>query len=111
MNDDLHLKVMCDFVQIKHITGSTANTFLEYIQRNLPEGMAMKVTRVNNCICCHIVCSESMLEFAIAQLCLCLHSCLSTRCCHTQACSHDFILGATEAVRVTFFRKKVDDFF
>jgi len=30
---------------IKHITGSTADTFLEYIQRNLPEGVAMKVTK------------------------------------------------------------------
>lgn len=34
-------------VQLKHLTGSTANTLLEYIQRNLPEGMAMKVTRVS----------------------------------------------------------------
>ncbi|ESO12040.1 hypothetical protein HELRODRAFT_135844, partial [Helobdella robusta] len=32
-------------VQLKNLTGSTANTFLEYIQRNLPEGMAMKITR------------------------------------------------------------------
>jgi small subunit ribosomal protein S10 len=32
-------------IQIKHVTGSTADTLLEYIQRNLPEGMAMKVTR------------------------------------------------------------------
>ncbi|CAG5114746.1 unnamed protein product [Candidula unifasciata] len=31
--------------EIKNITGSTADTFLEYIQRNLPEGMAMKVTK------------------------------------------------------------------
>ncbi|XP_048734258.2 uncharacterized protein LOC125650223 isoform X2 [Ostrea edulis] len=28
-----------------YLTGSTANTFLEYIQRNLPEGIAMKVTK------------------------------------------------------------------
>lgn len=28
------------------LTGSTADTFLEYIQRNLPEGVAMKVTKV-----------------------------------------------------------------
>ncbi|XP_064108267.1 small ribosomal subunit protein uS10m-like [Macrobrachium nipponense] len=27
------------------LTGSTADTFLEYIQRNLPEGIAMKVTK------------------------------------------------------------------
>ena len=32
-------------IQLQHLTGSTADTFLEYIQRNLPEGMAMKVTR------------------------------------------------------------------
>ncbi|BFZ07373.1 hypothetical protein BsWGS_10412 [Bradybaena similaris] len=31
--------------EIKYITGSTASTFLEYIQRNLPEGVAMKVTK------------------------------------------------------------------
>ena len=35
--------------QLKHITGSTADTFLEYIQRNLPEGMCMKVTKVSIC--------------------------------------------------------------
>ncbi|KAM3724214.1 putative 28S ribosomal protein S10 [Dirofilaria immitis] len=29
---------------IGHVTGSTASTFLEYIQRNIPEGVAMKVT-------------------------------------------------------------------
>lgn len=29
------------------LTESTALTFLEYIQRNLPEGVAMKVTKVN----------------------------------------------------------------
>ena len=28
-----------------HLTESTAITFLEYIQRNLPEGVAMKVTK------------------------------------------------------------------
>nr|CAG4642883.1 EOG090X0GP9 [Evadne anonyx] len=28
------------------LTGSTADTFLEYIQRNLPEGVAMKVTKI-----------------------------------------------------------------
>ncbi|VDN57998.1 unnamed protein product [Dracunculus medinensis] len=31
-------------VDIKHVTGSTASTFLEYIERNIPEGVAMKVT-------------------------------------------------------------------
>ncbi|GAB1609318.1 28S ribosomal protein S10, mitochondrial-like [Argonauta hians] len=32
-------------IELLHLTGSTADTILEYIQRNLPEGMAMKVTR------------------------------------------------------------------
>jgi small subunit ribosomal protein S10 len=26
---------------VKYLTGSTASTFLEYIQRNIPEGIAM----------------------------------------------------------------------
>uniref|UniRef100_UPI00358F48D6 small ribosomal subunit protein uS10m n=1 Tax=Myxine glutinosa TaxID=7769 RepID=UPI00358F48D6 len=30
--------------EVRHITGSTARVFLEYIQRNLPEGVAMEVT-------------------------------------------------------------------
>ena len=33
-------------VVIKHLTGSTADTFVEYIQRVCPEGVAMKVTEV-----------------------------------------------------------------
>ena len=28
---------------LKQLTGSTANTYREYIQRNLPEGVSMKV--------------------------------------------------------------------
>ncbi|RWS12255.1 28S ribosomal protein S10-like protein [Dinothrombium tinctorium] len=32
-------------MQFKHLTGSTADTFLEYIERNLPEGVSMKVTK------------------------------------------------------------------
>jgi small subunit ribosomal protein S10 len=32
-------------MQFLRLTGSTADTFLEYIQRNLPEGVAMKVTK------------------------------------------------------------------
>lgn len=28
------------------ITGSTADTLLEYLQRNVPEGIALKVTKV-----------------------------------------------------------------
>ncbi|CAG2158357.1 unnamed protein product [Oppiella nova] len=30
-------------VEFKHMTGSTADTLLEYIERNLPEGVALKV--------------------------------------------------------------------
>lgn len=29
-----------------HVTGCTAQVYLEYIQRNLPEGVAMEVTKV-----------------------------------------------------------------
>ncbi|XP_023348056.1 28S ribosomal protein S10, mitochondrial [Eurytemora carolleeae] len=32
------------FITLKHLTGSTADTYLEYVQRNLPEGVSMKVT-------------------------------------------------------------------
>ena len=35
------------FMHFLRLTGSTADTFLEYIQRNLPEGVAMKVTKVS----------------------------------------------------------------
>jgi len=34
------------FINIHKLTGSTADTFLEYIQRNLPEGLGLKVTKV-----------------------------------------------------------------
>ncbi|XP_078037234.1 mitochondrial ribosomal protein S10 [Augochlora pura] len=34
------------YLDFFHLTGSTADTFLEYLQRNLPEGVAMKATRV-----------------------------------------------------------------
>ncbi|XP_015514684.1 small ribosomal subunit protein uS10m [Neodiprion pinetum] len=34
------------FIDLHRLTGSTADTILEYIQRNLPEGVAMKVTKV-----------------------------------------------------------------
>ncbi|XP_071865617.1 mitochondrial ribosomal protein S10 [Bombus fervidus] len=34
------------YVDLFNVTGSTADTYLEYIQRNLPEGVAMKVTKV-----------------------------------------------------------------
>ena len=33
-------------VQVKQITGTTADVFLEYIQRNLPEGVSMSVYQV-----------------------------------------------------------------
>uniref|UniRef100_A0A3B1JZS3 Small ribosomal subunit protein uS10m n=1 Tax=Astyanax mexicanus TaxID=7994 RepID=A0A3B1JZS3_ASTMX len=32
-------------IEISKVTGSTAQVYLEYIQRNLPEGMAMEVTK------------------------------------------------------------------
>ena len=33
------------YFELSNLTGSTADTYLEYIQRNLPEGVAMKVTK------------------------------------------------------------------
>ena len=35
-------------LQLKHLTGSTADVFLEYVERNLPEGVALKVTKVTD---------------------------------------------------------------
>ncbi|XP_074603431.1 mitochondrial ribosomal protein S10 [Brevipalpus obovatus] len=32
-------------MEFKNLTGSTMDTFLEYIQRNLPEGVCMKATK------------------------------------------------------------------
>ncbi|KAM6182304.1 small ribosomal subunit protein uS10m [Erethizon dorsatum] len=32
-------------LELKHLTGCTADVYLEYIQRNLPEGVAMEVTK------------------------------------------------------------------
>ncbi|XP_029352707.1 small ribosomal subunit protein uS10m [Echeneis naucrates] len=32
-------------IELSHLTGCTAQTYLEYIQRNLPEGVAMEVTK------------------------------------------------------------------
>ena len=32
-------------IELKHLTGSTADVFLEYVQRNIPEGVAMKTTK------------------------------------------------------------------
>jgi small subunit ribosomal protein S10 len=34
------------FLTFHKLTGSTADTFLEYVERNLPEGVGLKVTRV-----------------------------------------------------------------
>ncbi|KAF5285028.1 hypothetical protein FQR65_LT02340 [Abscondita terminalis] len=34
------------FVQYKHLTGSTTDTLLEYVERNLPEGVALKATKI-----------------------------------------------------------------
>ncbi|KAL3265828.1 hypothetical protein HHI36_010024 [Cryptolaemus montrouzieri] len=34
------------FISYKHLTESTASTLLEYIERNLPEGVALKATSV-----------------------------------------------------------------
>lgn len=35
------------FVQYNKLTGSTADTLLEYVERNLPEGVALKATKVS----------------------------------------------------------------
>lgn len=32
-------------IELSRLTGSTAQVYLEYIQRNLPEGVAMEVTK------------------------------------------------------------------
>lgn len=34
------------FMHFHKLTGSTLDTFLEYIERNLPEGCALKATKV-----------------------------------------------------------------
>lgn len=34
-------------MQVEKITGTTSDIFLEYIQRNLPEGVAMSVYQVS----------------------------------------------------------------
>ncbi|KAF3702897.1 putative 28S ribosomal protein S10, mitochondrial [Channa argus] len=33
-------------IKLSHLTGCTAQVYLEYIQRNLPEGVAMEVTKI-----------------------------------------------------------------
>ena len=39
------IRTFYSHINLKNLTGSTALTYLEYIQRNLPEGVAMKVTK------------------------------------------------------------------
>ena len=39
--------VLLIHLQVKYITGTTADIFLEYIQRNLPEGVDMSVNQVH----------------------------------------------------------------
>ncbi|XP_047526048.1 28S ribosomal protein S10, mitochondrial [Pieris napi] len=34
------------FIHMQRLTGSTCDTYLEYIERNLPEGCALKVTKI-----------------------------------------------------------------
>ena len=34
-------------VQLRNVTGETADVFLEYIQRNLPEGVSMSVEQTS----------------------------------------------------------------
>ena len=39
------MRTFYHFLTLTHMTGSTADTYLEYVQRNLPEGMSMKVIK------------------------------------------------------------------
>ncbi|XP_036057437.1 28S ribosomal protein S10, mitochondrial-like [Onychomys torridus] len=39
------MRTLYRWLELKHLTGCTANVYLEYIQRNLPEGVAMEVTK------------------------------------------------------------------
>jgi len=40
------LRTYYRFIHLHKLTGSSADTLLEYLERNLPEGVAMKVTKV-----------------------------------------------------------------
>lgn len=40
------IRTYFSFMTFHRLTGSTLSTYLEYIQRNLPEGVAMKATKV-----------------------------------------------------------------
>ena len=42
---NLMFRTYYHFMTLKHLTGSTADTYLEYTQRNLPEGVSMKVIK------------------------------------------------------------------
>ncbi|XP_076714850.1 small ribosomal subunit protein uS10m isoform X3 [Callospermophilus lateralis] len=44
---NLHIDVPKDLTKpiLEHLTGCTADVYLEYIQRNLPEGVAMEITK------------------------------------------------------------------
>ena len=42
------MRTFYHFMTLKQLTGSTADTYLEYIQRNLPEGVSMKV-KISQC--------------------------------------------------------------
>ena len=44
----IYMYVLQPHFQIKQITGTTADVFLEYIQRNLPEGVTMSVYQVSS---------------------------------------------------------------
>ena len=35
------------FLQVRNVTGNTADTFLEYIQRNIPEGVSMSAEQTS----------------------------------------------------------------
>ena len=45
INSFFLIRTYFHFLTLKHLTGSTADTYLEYTQRNLPEGVSMKVIR------------------------------------------------------------------
>lgn len=40
------IRTYYQFMHFHRLTGSTLSTFLEYIERNLPEGVSMKATKI-----------------------------------------------------------------
>lgn len=46
INISRYFFIYTNYLKIYHLTGCTASVFLEYIQRNIPEGVAMEVSRV-----------------------------------------------------------------